>query len=202
MKNKFLTVFTLIIAVFQAHAIFNNHFIQPKDTIYLKNKTIVGTVKDITHSDILILDNNNNLQAIKLWKVKKAYVNSMNLPAQLKTDTLIIGKTMYFGKVLYFNALSGKILFLDFKSKRIIRYPFFVNQNDRFIKQKIKFYRANCYNSLVIFVLSFLTLAFKFIFHENFYFLASLSLLLIAVLAYKIFCCPIRKYRKFLKSKQ
>ncbi len=202
MANKLLAILFLIIIVYQAQAIFNYHKIQQKDTIFLKKKTITGTVKDITHSDILILDSNNNLQAIKLWQVKRAYLSSFHLPPQLKTDTLKIGQTLYYGKVLYFNDLTGKILFLNFKTKRINSYPFFVNQNDKFIEQKLKFYRINCYNALIIFILSLLTLGFKYIFDENFYFLASVSLLLMASFAFKVFCCPIKNYRKFQKSKQ
>ncbi len=202
MANKILAILFLIIIVFQAKAVFNYQKIQQKDTIYLKNKTITGTVKDITHSDILILDSNNNLQAIKLWQVKRAYLSSFHLPPQLKTDTLRIGQTSYIGKVLYFNALTGKILFLDFNTKQINSYPFYVNKNDRFIDRKLKFYRINCYNSLVIFMLSLLSLSFKFIFDVNFYFLASLSLLIMASFAFKVFCCPIRDYRKFQKSRE
>ena len=202
MANKILAILFLIIIVFQAKAIFNYQKIQQKDTIYLKNKTITGTVKDITHSDILILDSNNNLQAIKLWQVKRAYLSSFHLPPQLKTDTLRIGQTSYIGKMLYFNSLTGKILFLDFNTKQINSYPFYVNKNDRFIQLKLKFYRINCYNALVIFMLSLLSLSFKFIFDLNFYFLASLSLLIMASFAFKVFCCPIRDYRKFQKSKE
>ncbi len=172
------------------------------DTIYTKKKIFVGSVLDIDLNTITLKTTNQKTIKIPLSKVRRAYLLGFDLPKQLERDTLKIGSQIYIGKVLYFNFFTGKILFLDYKSRTIENYPFYVNQSDKFLSEKLKFYKYNCYNSLFMLFFGFTAAVIKILLKLDFYIVASVMLFLIGILGFIIFCEPYFNYKKFIKSQK
>ncbi len=195
---KRLTTILFILLAINSFAEF--HYGLCHDTVYLKNSIIVGKIQDFDNKQIIITDLNQNTQKIRLTKVQGATLYCFDLPAGLHKDTIIINNRTFTGYKLFFNPFSGDVLFVDYQGKRIIKQPFYLVQNDPSLQAKLKFYKYNSANSLFLLLMSGLSVAVKYLLDVQVYLIASALLAAMAVLGCIVFCRPLIKRRKYLKS--
>ncbi len=174
---------------------------QCTDTVFLKNKIITGKILDISPKYIKI-QTTGKIRQIPLAKVQSAKTHCFNPSPQLRNDTIIVDNKQYTGYILYFNPLKSNILFYDFNNHSISQYPFYKIENDKTLKDKLKFYRANTYNSLFILLMSLFSIGAKYFLGLTIYLIASAILAVIGIAGCIIFCRPLIKYRKLSKQKK